>query len=158
MDTRAAKIRTLHTTASAYATVTQIKDGSSMFHTKRLNPSLPHLPLPIALGGLTCALCRWATGKKSRAQLSHCEGCNITLCVWCYKPFHTVKNLESKKARLCQEILDHKTPTTQPLLSMRNRVAAEKRKQVKLAVLSMRKRVAAAKRKQAKSKQNNTRK
>ena len=69
---------------------------------------MTHFPLPIEGGlkktGKYCALCRWATGKKVSAQLSRCESCGIHLCVWCFKPFHTLGDLEAEKETLCAEI------------------------------------------------------
>jgi len=124
--TRAKKAKT----ASAYVTAVQVKDRSSVLHGKRLNPVLSHLPSPVVRAGDACTLCRWATGNKYRAQISHCDDCNVTLCVWCYKTFHTVEDLEAQKGAMCVEILARKEPTARPQQStrMRKKAAAEKRK------------------------------
>ena len=86
-------------------------NSGSFLHDLRLDQSLCHLPVPTeAKSGQrpACAMCRWATGNQFRAQVSYCVSCNTVLCVWCYKTFHTVENLEEKKDAIGLEILRRK--------------------------------------------------
>jgi hypothetical protein len=84
-------------------TATRVKDLESLFHTMWFNPRVCHLPIPIsnAEGGICCVMCCWATGKKYKAQMSYCEGCNVALCVLCFNMFHTVDNIEAQKGVIC---------------------------------------------------------
>ena len=63
-----------------------------------------HLPVSELISskpGACCQLHRWFMGVehrgKKRKQLLYCEDCNVTLCSFCYKPFHAVKNLVAQK-------------------------------------------------------------
>ncbi len=76
---------------------------------KRLNRGLPHMFDPVAkedVKGKCCGLCRWATGLKKMAQLVHCDDCNVTLCTWCWRPFHTVEDLHAIKEELEEKCLE----------------------------------------------------
>eukprot|EP00957_Ditylum_brightwellii_P086225 6561319-Ditylum_brightwellii.AAC.1 len=65
-----------------------------------------HLPvseLILNKPGACCQLHCWLMGKnrvKQRKQLLYCEDCNVTICSFCYKSFHAVKNLVAQKADL----------------------------------------------------------
>ena len=86
-------------------------DSCSIFHTMQLNPHVCYLPVPVTQekrGNKCCAMCRWATGKNYTAHVSSCEGCNVVLCVWCFKSFHTVKDLEARRDMICLEIVARK--------------------------------------------------
>ena len=51
---------------------------------------------------------KWAN-KRTRKQVMLCSDCNVTLCVTCYKPFHTILNLKTIKADLendCEICID----------------------------------------------------
>ena len=111
---------------STYVTATQVANPSSLFHAMRTNPNVCHLPVPVKGVGKCCVLCRWATGNKYTAQLSHCEACATSLCVWCYKIFHTIGDLESQKNKISRAILGRKKPN--PELGERNHAAAKKRR------------------------------
>ena len=56
-----------------------------------------HLPTPVHSKYSECQLHKWAN-KRTRKQVMSCSDCDITLCVQCYKPFHTVLNLNCIKA------------------------------------------------------------
>eukprot|EP00957_Ditylum_brightwellii_P055194 4184118-Ditylum_brightwellii.AAC.1 len=52
--------------------------------------------------GASCQLHCWFMSQmaKKRAQLLFCEDCNVTLCSYYYKSFHSVKNLVGDKKAL----------------------------------------------------------
>jgi hypothetical protein len=65
----------------------------------RLKKSMCHLPsLPIIkiVGKAKCGLHSWL-GYKYCSNVSYFEGCNIHLCMHCYKLFHTETDLVSQK-------------------------------------------------------------
>ena len=61
------------------------------------NGDCTHLPTPVHLKHSQCQLHKWAN-KRTRKQVMSCSDCDIPLCVQCYKPFHTVVNLNCIKA------------------------------------------------------------
>ena len=69
------------------------KFGSRLIHTG----DCTHMPTPVHSKHSECQLHKWAN-KRTRKQVMICPDCNLTLCVSCYKPFHTVYNLNSIKA------------------------------------------------------------
>jgi hypothetical protein len=94
-----------------YMTSASLASTGSIFNEMRLNPTLCHLPVPVeerCHSSKCCTLCRWATGKKYKAQVSWCEACSVALCVWCFKSFHTVVDLQLKKDMFCLEIVARK--------------------------------------------------
>jgi len=93
-------------------TALRLCDMYSQANTRRLNDELQHLAEPESrnTGGKCCSLCRYATGKKYSAQLLTCKDCNVSLCMWCFKPFHTLTDLTKEKRRLCKQILARKNP------------------------------------------------
>ena len=97
---------------ATYVTSARVSNPSHLFHSMRLNRDVCHMPGPVvkSASGLapSCALCRWATGKQFREQVSYCESCSTVLCVWCYKRFHTVEDLEGKREDICNGILNRK--------------------------------------------------
>ena len=96
--------------AICVVTAVCVADESSLLHTIRLDRSLPHFPTPVVQdnNGKCCAVCRWATGNKYKAQLSYCDDCNTTLCVWCYKTYHTEVHLDSRREELGDKIIARK--------------------------------------------------
>ena len=66
-------------------------DPHNGYYKCRLSLQHDHLP-EIPKGRHRCLLHRWA-GKDCRAQIMYCPTCNVTLCVQCYKPFHTKTDL-----------------------------------------------------------------
>ena len=50
-----------------------------------------------------CQLHHWATDTKYRAQLMFCQTCKVTLCLKCFKLFHTVEDLIAQKQQLRQQ-------------------------------------------------------
>ena len=46
---------------------------------------------------------------RSKSGLLKCEGCGVSLCSWCFKPFHVLNVLnDAVKAKMCIEITDRK--------------------------------------------------
>ena len=97
------------TKRGAYATGKRLEDSITAFQGTRLDRDLCHLAVP-AVKNANCALCQWATGKQYRAQVAHCEACDVNLCVWYNKTFHTETDLQAKKAEICAEILAQTEP------------------------------------------------
>ena len=47
--------------------------------------------------------------KKLSGGLLKCEGCGVSLCSWCFKPFHVLNVFnDAVKAKMCIEITDRK--------------------------------------------------
>jgi ribosomal protein L37AE/L43A len=103
-STRAAKQQKMET--STYASHGRVENDNSDFNMIRLERSLHHLPEPVdnEKRGKCCALCRYATGKKLRANILRCGDCKTILCSFCYKPFHTLPSISAAKNKLCDEI------------------------------------------------------
>lgn len=55
-----------------------------------------------------CQLHYWATDLKHRAQLMFCQTCEVTLCLQCFKLFHTVEDLVGQKLQIRQQYLCNK--------------------------------------------------
>jgi len=93
-------------------TALRLRDTYSQANTLRLNDELRHLAEPDKrkTGGRCCSLCRYATGKKYSAQLLNCSDCKVSLCMWCFKPYHTLIDLTKEKTVLCKQILAQKKP------------------------------------------------
>ena len=91
--TRAAKKQKVE--KQEYASTKRVVDDTSDFNRARLDLSFPHLPEPAdnEKRGKCCQLCRYASGKKYSTNISSCSHCNVTLCVWCFKPFHTLPSI-----------------------------------------------------------------
>jgi hypothetical protein len=61
-----------------------------------------HFPIPQQSKNAPCSLCRWAmkdetSRDKSRVRGVHvgtCDKCNVSLCLSCFKPFHTISDVE----------------------------------------------------------------
>ena len=96
---------------AASVTCKRLEDLSHGFQATRLDHGLCHLSVPAVGKKPNCAMCRWATGNQYRAQVSYCEACEVNLCVWCYKNFHTVERLGEEKEEICAGILARKGVT-----------------------------------------------
>ena len=99
--------------AAVYVTVGQVAKGLSVFSGMRLDQTVCYFPV-LATELKTkydqkpaCPMCRWAIGKQYRAQASYCKPFSPILCVWRYKSFHTMEDLEEKKEH-CEDILTRK--------------------------------------------------
>ena len=97
------------TKRGACATGKRMEDSGKVFQGTRFDRDLCHLAVP-AIKNVNCAVCRWATGNQYRAQVAHCEACDVNLCVWCNKTFHTEQDLGAKKDEICAEILARTVP------------------------------------------------
>jgi hypothetical protein len=64
----------------------------------RLNRGYTHYPIPIT-GRLRCGIHRWCGFEKFHSVVE-CEDCGVTLCMDCYKLFHTTPDLPSEKETL----------------------------------------------------------
>lgn len=102
--TRAAKKSKVE--VSSYASTKRVDDDTSAFNRCRLDESVPHYPEPVEneSRGKCCALCRYATGKKTIACIMNCRKCNVILCLWCFRPFHTLPSISAAKNNICAEI------------------------------------------------------
>ena len=38
--------------------------------------------------------------QKNRSNISYCEKCNVSLCVLCFKPFHTISDVKKLKSQV----------------------------------------------------------
>ena len=50
-----------------------------------------------------CSLCQWVQKtreQKNRSNISYCEKCNVSLCVLCFKPFHTISDVKKLKSQV----------------------------------------------------------
>ena len=80
------------------STLTQAALDSGKFGTRLIHrEDCTHLPTPVNSKHSECQLHKWAC-KQTQKQVMLCPDCNLTLCVNCYKPFHTVLNANSIKA------------------------------------------------------------
>ena len=59
-----------------------------------------HWPLPNVVKDPICQMHFWATQKKYRKQTMYCAKCGVTLCLICYKKFHTISHLVDVKAEI----------------------------------------------------------
>ena len=63
----------------------------------RLNKNLNHLPVPCTKPEPICQIHRWAIGRKYKSKIMFCKSCNVSLCDYCYEPFHVIPDLVEKK-------------------------------------------------------------
>ena len=56
-----------------------------------------HLPAPPCSKHSECQL-HWLANKQTQKQVMTCNDCNVTLCINCYKPFHTAHDINIIKA------------------------------------------------------------
>lgn len=61
-----------------------------------LNEVCTHFPLPVRSKHSECQLHKMFN-KRTRKQVMLCPDCNLTLCILCFKPFHTVDDLNKIK-------------------------------------------------------------
>ena len=59
-----------------------------------------HWPLPNVVKDPICQMHFWATQKKYRKQTMYCAKCGVTLCLICYKKFHTISHLVDMKEKI----------------------------------------------------------
>lgn len=64
----------------------------------RLDRTSDHLPIK-ATAKARCALHRWG-GVETAKQVMYCQTCNASLCVLCYREFHSDPNLYKKQSIL----------------------------------------------------------
>jgi hypothetical protein len=122
-ETRVAKQQKMD--ASTFTTHGRVENDTSEFNMNRLDRSLPHFPEPVdnENRGKCCALCRYTTGKKLRKNIMRCGDCKTILCVFCYKPFHTIPSIWAAKDKLCTEI-------TQRSVAKKEKAATYEEKQI----------------------------
>ena len=67
-----------------------------------------HYPIPPGKNKYPpCSLCRWAlqdgTSRNNRvrgASISTCDKCNVSLCLSCFKPFHTITSVDKLRSEV----------------------------------------------------------
>lgn len=67
-----------------------------------------HYPVPHPEGKYPpCALCRWALqdddsrdNRVRGASVSCCDKCNVSLCIRCFKPFHTITDVGKLRSEI----------------------------------------------------------
>ena len=64
----------------------------------RLNKSIDHIPVE-ATGRARCRL-HWWGGIETQAKILACPGCGVSLCVKCYRLFHTEADIVGMKDKL----------------------------------------------------------
>ena len=68
---------------------------------KRMVPAgYLHLPVATYKPGSKCQLHSYLMGKQTSHHLTVCETCNVALCSRCYKPFHTVLELNDYRGKI----------------------------------------------------------
>ena len=80
--------------------------ASSGYLNMRLNVNCNHLPTPCIKKESICQLHRWALGRKYKSKILHCKTCSVSLCDFCYEPFHKIENLVNKKDELKSILLE----------------------------------------------------
>jgi hypothetical protein len=68
----------------------------------RLESTASHLPVP-SKPDAKCQMHRWVGFPNKRSDLMSCEDCHVSICVQCYKRFHTVQDLVAIKGDLYVE-------------------------------------------------------
>ena len=61
-----------------------------------LSNEYTHLPAPALSKHSECQLHKWSD-KRTRKQVAYCADCQVSLCIQCYKVFHTVVDLRRVK-------------------------------------------------------------
>ena len=63
-----------------------------------------HYPIPLPDAKCPChSLCWWVQKtmeQKNRLNVSYCVKCNVSLCVLCFKPFHTISGVKELKLQV----------------------------------------------------------
>ena len=59
----------------------------------RLRYELSYWPVQVSSQYAQCQMHNWLEKVKYRGQMMHCEMCNVSLCLDCYKPFHNVPTI-----------------------------------------------------------------
>jgi hypothetical protein len=67
-----------------------------------------HYPVPPGKNKYPpCSLCRWAlqdgASRNNRvrgASISTCDKCNVSLCLSCFKPFHTITSVDKLRSEV----------------------------------------------------------
>ena len=67
-----------------------------------LENTLTHFPVP-AKQDAKCQMHRWVGFPNKRSNLMSCEDCHVSICLQCWKQFHTVKDLAGIKGGLAKE-------------------------------------------------------
>jgi hypothetical protein len=55
-----------------------------------------HYPVKADAKRPYCSLCRWAErdhDHKMRSNIVSCDKCSVSLCISCFKPFHTISTI-----------------------------------------------------------------
>jgi hypothetical protein len=76
----------------------------------RLNRAFTHFPIPVS-GRVGCMIHRWCNVEKF-GGIVEWEDCKFTLCLACYKIFHTCNNMLANKKELMQQFHQEKEEMT----------------------------------------------
>ena len=60
---------------------------------RMVEPTYLHLPRPVGKKNTKCQLHNFLANKAVASQVAVCGTCNVVLCSRCYRPFHTVFNI-----------------------------------------------------------------
>jgi len=62
-----------------------------------------HYPVPSAADRPCCSVCRWTASsrdEKVRTNVFTCDRCNVSLCIGCFKPFHTIADVRKLRSEV----------------------------------------------------------
>ena len=96
--------------ASSYSKSKKVSDASldpnNGSHCIRLDDD-QHFPVIPTSKRPCCSLCRWVEQEKdikNRSGIVVCDKCQVSLCIDCFKPFHTVSSV----SKLRSEVIKNK--------------------------------------------------
>mgnify|MGYP002052416167 CR=1 FL=1 len=69
-----------------------------------INCNISHLPTKCRSAKDYCQLHYWCTTKRITFSCAFCYNCNVVLCMDCYETFHSVWDLQEKKAELKEKM------------------------------------------------------
>jgi Transposase IS4/SAP domain len=62
-----------------------------------------HYPVPAEADRPCCSVCRWLASsrdEKVRSNVFTCDRCNVSLCIDCFKPFHTIADVRKLRSEV----------------------------------------------------------
>ena len=69
---------------------------------RRLDDDM-HYPVKADAKRPCCSLCRWAEqdrDHKMRSNIVSCDKCGVSLCINCFKPFHTISTVSKLRSEV----------------------------------------------------------
>jgi hypothetical protein len=70
-----------------------------------------HFPVNPTTKRPCCSLCRWVEKEKdvkNRSGIVLCDKCQVSLCIDCFKPFHTVSSVSKLRSEVVKNKLQEK--------------------------------------------------